>query len=291
VVSTRRPQFVELNGRLLPVARATISVFDRGLLYGDGLFETLRTYHGKAFALDEHVARLQASARLLGIGFPRKAWQRSTEMLLRRNQLHATDAWARITLTRGVGQPGPLPVGHQRPTVLITAGRLDPAIAPAQRRGVRVTLVAFSRSGFLGEHKVLSFLPSVLGKVIAKRHHTFEAVFVNSEGYLTEGTTSNIFVWQRGRLITPPVDGILPGLTRRFVIRAAAADGAPVAERPLAPHELREADEAFLTSSLVEVVPIIGVDGHAIGDGRAGRRTRRLQDLYRQMVDHACGHR
>jgi branched-chain amino acid aminotransferase len=288
-MSAQTPQFVELDGRVLPAARATISVFDRGLLYGDGLFETLRAYHGKPFTLDEHVARLQASARLLGIGFPRKAWRRSIEILLKRN--HLDDAWVRITLTRGAGRPGPLPVGRQRPTVLITTGRLDPAIAPAQRRGVRVTLVAFSRSGFLGEHKVLGFLPSVLGKVIAKRHHTFEAIFVNGEGYLTEGTTSNIFLWQRGRLITPPVDGILPGLTRRLVIRAAAADGIPVAERPLAPHELREGDEAFLTSSLVEIVPIVGVDAQAIGDGEVGPRTRRLQDLYRQMVDQGLGRR
>src|SRR5262249_18784059 len=152
--------------------------------------------------------------------------------------------------------------------------------------GVRVVLLPFSRDGFLGEHKVLNFLPSVLGKVIAKRHGAFEAIFVNRDGHLTEGTTSNIFLWRRGQLITPPVDGILPGLTRRFVMQIAAADRVAIVEQPLTLGEILEADEAFLTSSLAEVVPIVAVEARPIADGRVGAGTRRLQQLYRQMVEH-----
>jgi len=284
-------KFVEVNGRVLPTTRAAVSVYDRGLLYGDGLFETLRAYRGTPFQLDDHIARLQASARFLGIVVPRKAWARTIRTLLERNRLATADAWVRITATRGVGAPGPLPVACTRPTVIVAMGPLDPAIAVAQRRGVRVALLPFARHGFLAEHKVLNFLPSVLGKVMAARHNALEGLFVDARGYITEGTTSNLFIWRRGRLCTPPVTGILPGVTRRVILDAASADGVRVAERAVKTDDLLDADEAFLTSSLSEVVPVTMVNAHTIGDGTVGPVTRRLQDLYRQIVDRILGRR
>jgi branched-chain amino acid aminotransferase len=285
------PQFVHLNGRLLAASRARISVFDRGLLYGDGLFETLRAYKGSPFGLDEHLSRLQASASFLGIGLPRQPWQEDIVALLRRNKLVDTDAWVRITVTRGVAAPTLLPPSRLHPTIIISAGPLHPAIARVQRRGARVALLPFARHGVLAEHKVLNYLPAVLGKIIAARHRAFEGVFVNADGLVTEGTTSNIFVWRHTHLLTPPAGGVLPGLTRRLILEAAVADGLRVTERPLTTHELLDADEAFITSSLVEVVPIIAVDARSIGNGQVGARTQRLQRLYRQMVDHALARR
>src|SRR5262249_11804972 len=138
--------------------------------------------------------------------------------------------------------------------------------------------------------KVLNYLPSVLGKVIAARHHAFEGLFVDGRGRITEGTTSSLFVWRRGRLSTPPLPGILPGLTRQFVMQVAAADGVRVAQRALKTVDLLDADEAFLASSVAEIVPIVAVDARRLGNGKVGPLTRRVQVLYRQMVDQTLEH-
>jgi branched-chain amino acid aminotransferase len=284
-MSTRAIAVVQLNGRFVPAQRAQISVLDRGLLYGDGLFETLRAYQGWPFALDAHLARLQESAEFLGFVVPRRPWRRDIESLLKKNGLLARDAWVRITVTRGVGARGLLPPAHPRPALIVMTGRLDPAIARVQRSGARVALVPFARHGFLAEHKVLSYLPGVLGKVMAARHEAFEGLFVNADGFVTEGTTTNVFAWRGKRLSTPPIAGILPGITRRMVIELATADGVRVAQGPLRVDDLLDADEVFLTSSLAEVVPVIAVNARNIGDGTVGCRTQRLQQVYRQMVD------
>jgi D-amino acid aminotransferase len=282
-----RGKFVHLNGRIVPSARARVSVFDRGLLYSDGVFETLRAYHGRPFALREHLKRLTTSAEFLGIGLPRHPWQRDIAALLQRNQLIETDAWVRITVTRGVTAPTLVPPTRINPTLLITAGPIDSSIATIQRTGVRVTLLPFARHGFLSEHKVLDYLPAVLGKTIAARHDAFEGLYVDDQGRITEGTTSNVFVWRRRQLLTPPAAGILPGITRRMVIQAATAAGLRVCEQELTKKDLLDADEAYLTSSLAEVVPITAVDARAIGDGQVGPHTRQIQAIYRQTVDHA----
>jgi len=126
---------------------------------------------------------------------------------------------------------------------------------------------------------------------MAARHDAFEGIFVNDDAKVTEGTTTNVFVWQRGRLLTPPVDGILPGLTRRMILEAAAADGAHVLERSLTANDLVDADEAFLTSSVIEVVPIIAVNARRVGTGKVGPRTQRMQEIYRQIVGRAMAAR
>ena len=279
--------FVNLNGRSLPATRAHVNVFDRGLLYGDGLFETLRAYRGKPFQLDAHMARLDTSARFLGIVPPQREWRAEIEALLRRNRLMTTDAWVRITITRGVAAPGLLPPVRARLTVIIAAGRIDQTLRQAQDRGASVVLLPFARSSFLAEHKVLNYLPAVLGKVIAARHQAFEALFVTPDGQVTEGTVCNVFAWRNDRLVTPPATGILPGITRRIVIEAAIADGYRVAEEPLSTAGLLSADEAFLTSSLAEIVPITAVENQQSATVQVGPRTRRLQERYRQIVDQA----
>ncbi len=286
-----RGTFVHFNGRIVPSARACISVFDRGLLYSDGVFETVRAYQGHPFGLREHLRRLRTSAAFLGIRLPHRHWPQDISALLQRNRLTATDAWLRVTVTRGVAAPTLAPPPRITPTVMITTGPIDPAIAPLQRTGVRVTLLPFARHGFLAEHKVLDYLPAVLGKTMARRHHAFEGLYVDEQGYIPEGTTSNVFVWRRRQLLTPPLVGILPGVTRRMVMDAATAAGLRVRERPLVAADLHEADEAFLTSSLAEVVPITYVDGRTVGNGQVGSRTRQIQALYRQRVDQAARRR
>ena len=286
-MTSARSKFVYLNGRIVPGARAAVSVFDRGLLYGDGLFDTVRVYRGVPFAWREHMKRLTMSAGFLGIRVPRAAWQTDIATLLHRNRLTDTDAWLRITVTRGVGVPGLVPSARMTPTVIMTCGAVDPSLAHLQEAGVTVALLPFARHGFLAEHKVLNYLPAVLGKTIALRHHAFEGLYVNDDGQITEGTTTNLFVWRRRRLVTPPTVGALPGITRQVVMHAAAAAGIDVRERPVTAQDLRDADEAYLTSSIAEVVPIVGVDTQPVGDGEVGQHTRRMQALYRQCVERA----
>jgi branched-chain amino acid aminotransferase len=285
------PTHVFLNSAVVPVGRARISVLDRGLLYGDGLFETLRTYGGKPFALRAHLERLRTSARLLGIRVPARPWERDIAALLRRNRLHARDAWVRITLTRGPARPGLLPPARTQPTVIMTAGAVDPGLVTAQRRGATVVLLPFARRGFLAEHKVLDYLPGMLGKVIAASHSAFEALYVDSDGYVTEGTTCNLFVCRRGQLLTPPAVEILPGVTRRLVLALAAADGLRIVERRLRVADVRSAAEAFLTSSVAEVVPIVRLGKRRLGTGKVGECTRHVQASYRQLVDKMVNQR
>lgn len=284
-MTTPMPGYVSINGRLVPAAQARISIFDRGFLYADGLFETLRAYRGRLFALDEHLRRLAASAAFLGIRVPRRPWRREVSALLTKNRLTDVDGWVRLTMTRGVAPPGLAPPARSRPTVVITAGPLDTAIATAQRRGVGVTILPFSRPDFLAEHKTLDYLPAVLARSIIAAHGAFEGVYMKAERRVTEGTTSNLFIWFRNQLLTAGPPEVLPGVTRRLVLQLAAANGIEARETPLSVDHLRGADEAFLTSSLIEIVPVIAVNDAPVGAGKPGPMTRRLQSLYRRTVD------
>lgn len=278
---------VFLDGRLVNAAGARVSAFDRGLLYGDGLFETLRSYQGRLFALDRHLARLRGTARWLGIPVPAMDWRRQISAVLRRNRLLGVDASVRITLTRGPAAPGLLPPAHPRPTVLIICAGVPATLAGVQRRGARVALLPFTRGGVIAGHKLLDYVPAILGRVLARRQRAFEGLFVDARGYLSEGTTSNLFVVRRGRLLTPPLDGeagVLPGVTRSLVIAVATAAGIRVQERRLRVSDLVGADEAFLTASMAEVVPIVRVGVQAIAAGRPGLLTRRVQELYRDAT-------
>jgi D-amino acid aminotransferase len=280
----RRASYVHLNGRLVVAADAKVSVFDRGLQFGDGLFETLRAYCGRPFALDQHLERMRRSAAMLEMQIPQRPWARDIEALVRKNRLAGVDARVRITITRGTAPLSPVPPPGLKPTVIITATEVDSEVERLQRRGARVILLPFARGGALAGHKALNYLPAVLGKMAAQRRRAFEALFVGPGRRLSEGTTSNVFVWHRGRLCTPPTHGILPGVTRHFVLQLAAAQGVRVVEKRLAVTDLLEAEEAFLTGSVAEIIPIINAEGQRIGSGRPGVLTRLLQRCYHEMV-------
>lgn len=277
---------VDVNGRLVAAAEARVSVFDRGFQYGDGLFETLRAYGGVPFALAEHLRRLEASARLLGIPVPRVAWGRRIGAVLRRNRLGNADAWVRVTLTRGTAAPGLLPPAAARPTSVIVAGRIASEVSRLQRRGARVVLLPFARTGFLSEHKTLDYLPAVVGKTVAARHRAFEGLYVNASGCVTEGTTTNLFALRGTRLLTPAIDSILPGVTRSLVMELASRAGVRLEKRRIASRDLASMDEVFLTSAVVEILPVIRVDERPVGSGRVGPVTRKFIELYQELV--AC---
>ncbi|MBI3783261.1 MAG: aminotransferase class IV [Deltaproteobacteria bacterium] len=280
------PPFVLLNGRIVPAARARISVFDRGLLYGDGLFETVRTYAGQPFALDDHLARLRKSAKQLGLRVPQRDWAGDIERHLRRCRLTSTDAAVRITLTRGAGAPGLIPPPKLEPTVLMVATPIAASIERDQSRGIRVALLPFGRVAFLAEHKTLDYLPAVLGRMYAQKHGACEGLYVE-RGCVSEATTANLFVVRGSRLLTPPVSGLLPGVTRKLTLEAAAMAGVEVRESVIRANALPRSSEMFITSSLIEVMPVIQVDGIPIGNGNVGALTRRIQVRYRQIIDQA----
>lgn len=285
--SSRPAGFVLLNDRLLPAARATISALDRGFLYGDGLFETVRTYGGRPFGLEQHLARLARSARAFRIPFDRDVayWRPRVARLLRANGLQESDAAVRLTVSRGAGALGLTPPPGLTPTILLVASALDPRLAAAQARGVTVSFFPYRLvTATLPSHKTLHYLPAVLGKMLAAHAHAWEALYLAADDTVLEGTTSNVFMVRRGALVTPPLHGILPGVTRRFLASVARRARIELREAVVTRRELIAADEVFLTASTIEVLPVVRVERRRIGDGTPGPLTRRLQLEYRRLV-------
>jgi branched-subunit amino acid aminotransferase/4-amino-4-deoxychorismate lyase len=204
--------------------------------------------------------------------------------LLTRNGLGARDASVRLTLTRGASDPIPLPPEDPHPTILVMVRPVNPEIVKQQRAGIRVTFLPYSPCGFLAEHKTLNYMTAVVGKVLAQRQAAQEGLFVRSGRFLSEGTTSSLFVVRKEQLVTPPLKNLLPGVTRRHVIRFAEELGVVVKERSVTTHDLRAAEEAFVTSSVAEILPVVEVNDEKIGPGKPGKVTRRLQRCYREAV-------
>jgi len=277
---------VWLNGRIVPGGKARVPVAERGLLYGDGLFETTRVYRGHAFLLPRHLARLRRSARTFGIPVPGsdRYWRTVIGRLLATN--HLTDAAVRLTVTRGTAE-GLVPSKHPRPTVLVQTRPLEPGLEKAQQRGVAVCLLPFDQGPeFLATHKTLAYLPAVLGRREARRQGAHEGLYVTEDGLITEATTANVFVWHQNHLRTP-ARGVLPGIARSLLIDLARSLGYRVEERPLPRSLLKRATEVFLTSSVVEVLPVSRIGSHPVGTGRPGPVTRTLQEAYRARVARA----
>jgi branched-chain amino acid aminotransferase len=284
---------VLLNDELVPAAQATISALDRGFLYGDGLFEAVRTYRGRPFGLAQHLARLAASARAFRIPFRRDAayWRPRIAQLLRANALDTTDAAVRLTVSRGAGALGLRPAKGLRPTTLLLATPLDARIERAQRRGIGVCFFPYRLvTATLPSHKTLHYLPAVLGKMLAARSGAWEAIYLDGTDHVLEGTTSNVFLVRNGAIMTPPLHGILPGVTRRFLTTVARRARIPLREAAITRTDLLAADEVFLTASTIEVLPVVRVARRRIGGGRPGPTTRRLQRAYKGLVRAALGH-
>lgn len=275
---------VWLNGRVVDARRAQVSALDRGLLHGDGAYDTWRTYDGRPFALAAHLRRLTAATRRLGLPAPGAAalWSARTRVLLRRNGL--ADGAVRLTITRGAAGLGPLPEGRGRPTVLLTVRPLPPELPARRARGVGVVLLPFARDAGpgWGALKLVGNASAGLGKALAARRGAAEGLYVTPTGHVTEGTTSNLFAVLDGVLVTPPADGtILPGVTRALVLDLARRAGVRTREASIATARLRRAREAFVTASTLEVLPVVRLDGRPLGDGRPGPVTRLLQERYR----------
>jgi branched-subunit amino acid aminotransferase/4-amino-4-deoxychorismate lyase len=287
-----KPPICFLSGRYLETEQAVIPALDRGFLFGEGLFETWRTYHGRPFALREHLARMAASARAIGIPFdPGADWEGRTLKLARLNDMTGGGGAVRLTITRGAGPVSLIPGPVRKPTQLMLFRPLEPGLAEARRDGVSVHLLDFGKgvNPSLRRLKTLNYLPAVMGKVAARENRCFESLYVLKDSTVLEGTTSNFFLVKRGRLVTTPVEqGILPGVTRAVTIKLAERFTS-VEERRISKKELYDADEMFITSSTIEVVPVLRAGRRRIGKGQIGPVTRELQIRYRRYVARRLG--
>jgi len=287
---------VFLNGKYCPAEEAMISLFDGGYLYGDGMFETVRLYGGRPFDLAEHLTRMSANLAALEYTYrPDPDEIRDVlHELARRNDLAGADARCRITVSRGGDADNPLPLsrhGEILPTLSIYLAPLDPDLVLWQRDGIAVRSMrsGFSRGNF-PHLKTLNYLTTVTALRLAHASNCREALLVDADDQVLEGATSNIFIVRNGELHTPPLDlGLLAGRTRSTVMSVAKDEGIPIRQIPFTITETCGADEAFLSGSVKEIVPIITVDGRPVGDGEPGPVTRLLQNKYRRGVMDALG--
>ncbi|MFM8552632.1 MAG: aminotransferase class IV [Nitrospiraceae bacterium] len=277
--------WIYLNDKFVDRKEALVSVFDHGFLYGDGVYETLRTYGGRFFMLQPHLARLQRSARLIGltVPMPEQDWPALLRKTVERNGL--ADAHLRITLSRGEGDLGLDPALCLRPTLVIMAKPIAQYPAHLFEEGVILSLVSTRRnlaSALPPQIKSLNFLNNILAKQEAAKAGAFDALMLNAEGLLTECTTSNFFFVCDGRLYTPAVDcGILDGITREVVLTLAREEGLPVEEGRYPAEALAHAEEAFVTNTSMEIMPVRSLDQSPVGPGRPGPVTLRLRELFR----------
>lgn len=283
---------VYLNGRILAEEKACVSVFDRGLNYGDGVFETIKAWNGRPAFLGEHMARLKSGVKALGMTLKSiKALEDDVgsgviEKLLARNNLSTGESYVRVTVTRGVGGSGHTPPRQPNPTMIIVVRGMDPApMEFLKKRGVKAVTLAGPGLVMAGL-KSLNFLPNIMGKMEALKKGVFEGIFVQDDVVL-EGTSTNVFTVKGGVVSTPPVGtdiNVLPGITRQVVLEIAGAEGLKAREERMTVKELAGSDEAFLTNSILEVVPLINVDGTGIGTGSPGPVTRLIQRVFRDRV-------
>jgi len=281
---------VNVNGRIADQAHAVVSVFDHGFLYGEGVYETLRTYNGQPFLFDAHIRRLRNSASMLALTVPLADDEidrrlRDTMRAAGLGEDAAHEAYLRVLVTRGVGDLSYDPAACPEPSiVMIAKAHVDPAPG-VFARGVTVALVPIVRNHPGSVNPLIksnNLLNNALAMQEAFRRGAYEGVMRNYRGELAECTQSNLFVVKAGAALTPTTDsGLLPGITRAFLFEVGASLGIPVREAVLRDDDLFGADEAFLTSTTREVVPIVRVDERTIGSGAPGPVTRALLDGYR----------
>lgn len=276
-----------IDGILSPLAEATVSVQDRGFLYGDSVFETLRTYGGEPFALGEHLDRLEDSARLVFIEMPISRQGLEREILDAIVAAGNAESYVRVMITRGSGELGLDPGLAGRPLRVIIVTELHPPAESAYERGISAITFPLRRptdSTVAIGAKIGNYLASVLAMRAARALGAAEALVVDAHQKIVEGATSNVFFVQKGRLITPPLEaGILPGITRGVVLRAAERLGIDVEFRSPALSEMAAVDEVFISSSIRELLAVVRIDGKAVGSEVPGPVYRRLLAEFRRM--------
>jgi branched-chain amino acid aminotransferase len=281
-------RLVYQNGQFVPESEARISVFDRGFLYGDGIFETMRAYSGNIFRLDQHIRRLKQSAELIGltVGLEPEKISGICHQLLKKNDL--ADAILRISVTRGPSAGGIGIRGTSRPSIIAFVRPPMPLPAGAYNDGVSARIVSIRRSSSLAidtRIKSMNYLNLILARAEAEEAGAYEAILLNHAGYIAETSTANIFFATAGEVFTPGLDcDILAGITREAVIELASGMNIPLREKRIEPSEIVDFEECFLTNSGVEILPVTRIDDNEVGNGNPGLIYNRLRQAYQELV-------
>ena len=277
---------IYIDGVFYPESEAKISVFDHGLLYGDGIFEGIRFYNGRVFRLEEHIDRLYDSARALALTIPMTKAEITEATLESCRQNGLRDGYIRLVVTRGVGDLGLNPKNCPRATVIIIAATIKLYPEELYRNGLTVVTCSTRRNtpGALSPAvKSLNYLNNILAKIEAG--DAGEGLMLNEQGYVAECTGDNVFIFKKGELFTPPISaGALGGITRNVVMEIAREFGTPVHEMNLTRYDLYTADEFFLTGSAAEIIPVVTLDARPIGSGAPGALTAKFITRFRELT-------
>ncbi len=282
---------VFLNDKLVAEKDAKVSVFDHGFLYGDGVFEGIRVYNGRVFKLKEHIKRLFDSARaiMLEIPYGIEEMEEIVKKTVRENNL--LDAYVRVVVSRGTGDLGLDPRKCKKAQVVVIADSITLFPDELYEEGLKVITVNTRRNipdALPPQIKSLNYLNNILVKIEANQAGVLEAIMLNNNGFVTEGSGDNIFIMKKGKLLTPPFYmGILEGVTREIVINLAKEMEMVVEESPFTCYDLYIADECFLTGTAAEIIPVIEVDGRSIGKGKPGKVTRQLMKMFKEQTGNS----
>jgi branched-chain amino acid aminotransferase len=277
-----------IDGQYFDENNAKVSVFDHGLLYGDGIFEGIRAYNGRVFKLKEHIDRLFYSAKAILLNIPMSHAEVCQAVVDTCRQNNLREGYIRLLVTRGVGGLGLNPNRCKHPSVIVIADRIQLYPKEFYENGLSIITVPTTRNHHNAVNpaiKSLNYLNNILAKIEANNGGCEEAIMLNNEGYVAECTGDNIFLIKGGEMLTPPLSaGALYGITRGVVMELARNAGLRVTEPNLTRYDVFNADEVFLTGTGAEVVPVVKVDGRVIGSGKPGARTRELEKKYHELV-------
>ncbi|OHX37009.1 branched-chain-amino-acid transaminase [Methylomonas sp. LWB] len=281
-----------LNGELKPAEQAFIPVNDHGLLYGDGVFEGIRFYKRRAFRLQRHLQRLQLSARAIALAIPLSV-EELTAVIERLIEAFADDdGYIRLMVTRGAGALGLNPKSCSQPNVIAISDQLTMIALDEQQAGARLIVSSIRRltaDGLDPRIKSLNYLNHILAKIEANHAGADEAILLNAQGRVAEGTADNVFIVRNGRLLTPPCsEGALEGITRELVLQLALDHGIEIREQPLGVYDLYAADECFLTGTGAELIPVASIDCRSL-PSCPGPVFQSLQQAFRRTIDQECG--
>ena len=284
----QKEPLVYIDGKFVDKSKAVVSVFDHGLLYGDGIFEGIRAYNGYVFRLADHISRLYDSAKSIRLKIPLTQHEMTEAVLETMRKNHLKDAYIRLVVTRGVGDLGVDPSLCKTPTVFIIAEPMASILGPREPKVVRVMVSSYRRDAVDAtshEIKSLNYMNSILAKIEAGSAGADDAIFLDHRGFVSEGSVTNIFVVKGGKIATPSTAaGILHGITRDRIMRLCSDLGMDVAQREVTPFELATADEIFLVGTKSEILAVGAVSGAKVGSGGAGPITKRLYQEFSKVV-------
>lgn len=279
---------IYIDGNFLPEEHAKISVFDHGLLYGDGVFEGIRFYNGRVFKCEEHIDRLYDSARAICMTIPMSKAEMTEALLETIRQNGLRDGYVRLLVTRGVGNLGLSPDRCKVPSVIIIASTIalyDPALYETGLKVITCATRRTSPAALSPAVKSLNYLNNIMAKIEAMQAGAGEGLLLNEQGYVAECTGDNIFVIKKGALYTPPLSaGALPGITRAVVFDLAAQMGLKISEPEMTRYDIFTADECFLTGTAAEIIPAVSLDQRLIGTGKPGPITAQLIGRFRELT-------